>query len=398
MKDSGYNLNVRTIDLNKQELVIMKGSFLIGTIKGIRIEINISWLAAFLLISATLATGFFPARYPDWGQGIYWILGASVALLMLISIIAHEMSHSLVANSLGVGVKKITLFIFGGIADLEKEPDSPRKEFLVAIAGPMMSLLLVVVFRAIGVGFEYLQLPEYFSVVFIYLSSINLVLALFNMFPAFPLDGGRVLRAAIWHFTGNLHKATRIASTIGQWFGYFLMFIGLSNMFYGNLINGLWILFIGHFVVQASQSSYQNTIVSDIFSRTMVGEFMTRDVISIDRTVSVRDAVDEYFFRYKHNVFPIEDEDGVLGLITIDNVKRIPKEEWGVTTVGAILTDLSDGLVVSPNETVSNVMSKIFNNHIGRVLVMEDDRVVGIVSRTDIMNHLRIYMQLNNIK
>ena len=317
---------------------------------------------------------------------------------MLFSIIAHEMSHSLVANRLGVGVKRITLFIFGGIADLEKEPDSPKKEFLVAIAGPMMSLLLVVVFRAIGVGFEYLQLPEYFSVVFIYLSSINLVLAVFNMFPAFPLDGGRVLRAAIWHFTGNLHKATRIASTIGQWFGYFLMFIGLSNMFYGNLINGLWILFIGYFVVQASQSSYQNTIVSDIFSRTMVGEFMTRDVVSIDRTVSVRDAVDEYFFRYKYNVFPIEDEDGVLGLITIDNVKRIPKEEWGVTTVGAILTDLSDGLVVSPDETVSNVMSKIFNNHIGRVLVMEDDRVVGIVSRTDIMNHLRIYMQLNNIK
>ncbi|MCR3955014.1 MAG: site-2 protease family protein [Gudongella sp.] len=376
----------------------MKGSYLIGTIRGIRIEINISWLAAFLLISATLATGFFPARYPDWGQDVYWILGSSVAILMLLSIIAHELSHSLVANRLGVGVKRITLFIFGGIADLEKEPDSPRKEFLVAIAGPLMSLVLVVVFRAIGVGADYLQLPEYFSVVFLYLSSINLVLAVFNMFPAFPLDGGRVLRAAIWHFTGNLHKATRIASTIGQWFGYFLMFIGLTNMFYGNLINGLWILFIGYFVVQASQSSYQNTIVSDIFSRTMVGEFMTREVVSIDRSVSVSDAVDEYFFRYKFNVFPVMDEGDVTGIITIDNVKGIPKEEWGVTTVGAIATEIGDVLRVSPDETVSNVVSKIFSNNIGRVLVMEEDSLVGIVSRTDIMNHLRIYMQLNNIK
>ena len=376
----------------------MKGSYLIGTIRGIKIEINISWLAAFLLISATLATGFFPARYPDWGQDIYWILGSSVAILMLLSIIAHELSHSLVANRLGVGVKRITLFIFGGIADLEKEPDSPKKEFLVAIAGPMMSLVLVVVFRAIGVGADYLKLPEYFSVVFLYLSSINLVLAVFNMFPAFPLDGGRVLRAAIWHFTGNLHKATRIASTIGQWFGYFLMFIGLTNMFYGNLINGLWILFIGYFVVQASQSSYQNTIVSDIFSRTMVGEFMTREVVAIDRSVSVSDAVDEYFFRYKYNVFPVMDEDDVTGIVTIDNVKRIPKEEWGVTTVGAIATELGDVLRVSPDETVSNVISKIFSNNIGRVLVMEEGSLVGIVSRTDIMNHLRIYMQLNNIK
>ena len=376
----------------------MKGSYLIGTIRGIKIEINISWLAAFLLISATLATGFFPARYPDWGQDIYWILGSSVAILMLLSIISHELSHSLVANRLGVGVKRITLFIFGGIADLEKEPDSPKKEFLVAIAGPMMSLVLVVVFRAIGVGADYLKLPEYFSVDFLYLSSINLVLAVFNMFPAFPLDGGRVLRAAIWHFTGNLHKATRIASTIGQWFGYFLMFIGLTNMFYGNLINGLWILFIGYFVVQASQSSYQNTIVSDIFSRTMVGEFMTREVVAIDRSVSVSDAVDEYFFRYKYNVFPVMDEDDVIGIITIDNVKRIPKEEWGVTTVGAIATELGDVLRVSPDETVSNVISKIFSNNIGRVLVMEEGSLVGIVSRTDIMNHLRIYMQLNNIK
>ncbi len=376
----------------------MKGSFLIGTIKGIRIEINISWLAAFLLISTTLATRFFPVRYPDWGQDIYWILGASVAILMLFSIIAHELSHSLVANRLGVGVKSITLFIFGGIADLEKEPDSPRKEFLVAIAGPMMSLFLVVLFRALGLMSQYASLPEYFAVVFYYLSSINLILALFNMFPAFPLDGGRVLRAAIWHFTGNLHRATRISSTIGQWFGYFLMFIGLTNMFYGNLINGLWILFIGYFVVQASQSSYQNTIVSDIFSRTMVGEFMTRDVVAINRAVSVRDAVDEYFFRYKYNVFPVEDEEGVIGLITIDNVKRIPKDEWGVTSLGAIVTELGEGIVVSPDETVSNVISKIFNNHIGRVLVMEEGRLVGIVSRTDIMNHLRIYMQLNNIK
>ncbi|MGM0396464.1 MAG: site-2 protease family protein [Bacillota bacterium] len=373
----------------------MKGSFLIGKIMGIRIELNISWLVAFFLITTTLATGFFPSRYPQWPGDLYWAVGGTIALLLLLSIVLHELSHSLVAIKLGIGVKKITLFIFGGIADLEKEPDTPGKEFVVAIAGPLMSLLLMVVFRALSYLSSNMGAPEYYSVVFSYMSSINLVLALFNLFPAFPLDGGRVLRSAIWHFSGDLTKATGTASAIGQWFGYFLMFLGLVNVFYGYFVNGLWILFIGFFIVQASQASYQQTIISDIFSRTMVGEFMTKDVVLMDPEISIMTAVDEYFFRYKYNIFPVGSKDNIMGIVNIDNIKHVQREHWGITKISQAVTPLSDKLVVSPDKTVSDVMSKIFNNEFGRVLVMDEERLLGIVSRTDIMNHLRIYMQLN---
>ncbi len=376
----------------------MKGSFVLGSIFGIKIEINISWLVAFFLITTTLATGFFPGRYPDWEAELYWILGGTIALLLLLSIVFHEMSHSIVANRLGIGVRRITLFIFGGIADLEREPDTPKKEFFISVAGPIMSLFLVVVFRSLAYVSNSIGAPEYYSVVFSYISSINLMLAIFNMFPAFPLDGGRVLRSAIWHFSGDLHKATRIASTIGQWFGYFLMFIGLTNIFYGFMINGLWILFIGYFMVQASQSSYQNTIVSDIFSKTIVGEFMTGDVVVMDPEITVRRGVEDYFFKYKYNLFPVGSLDRIDGVVNVDNIKKVHRDDWETVRIEDVMTSLSQNLVVAPDETVSRVMSKIFSNEFGRVLVMNEDRLVGIVSRTDIMNHLRIYMQLNKVK
>lgn len=373
----------------------MKGSYTIGRIKGIDVDINISWLLAFFIITTSLATGFFPVRYPDWSPDIYWILGGTISLLLLLSIVVHELSHSLVALRMGIGVKKITLFIFGGIADLEREPDTPGKEFLVALAGPLMSMFLMVFFRILGILSDYLGAPEYFNVMFTYISSINLVLAIFNMFPAFPLDGGRVLRSAIWHFSGNLQKATKIASTIGQWFGYFLVFMGLTNIFYGYVVNGVWILFIGFFIVQASQSSYQNTVVSDIFSKTTVGEFMTKEVVIIEPGITIGTAVEEYFFKYKYNIFPVGNRERVIGFVNIENIKKIPRDKWDWTRVGEAYSPIYDDMVVTPDRTVSEVMNKIFRNNLGRVLVMEDDELLGIVSRTDIMNHLRIYMQLN---
>jgi len=373
----------------------LKGGLTIITIKGIEIKLHISWLIIFALVSFTLATGYLPQNFPDLSTYIYWIFGGILALLMLVSVLLHELSHSIVSKSLGVDVKIITLFIFGGVAQLDEEPDTPGKELKIALAGPIMSLFLFAFFLALVYISDFLGLSSIVRGGFIYLSSINLILALFNLVPAFPMDGGRVLRAVIWHFKGDLTYATRISSSMGSMFGYFLIFLGLYWAISGNIFNGMWFLFIGWFIKQLSESSYQNMLMSDMFTKIHVKEFMTEDVVKINRSISVEKVVTEFFYKYKYTCFPVVQDEEVKGIIAIDNVKDIERERWSQTPAGEVMTLLEDKFVIGPKCTVKTAMDKIFSNELGRVLVIEDGVLLGIISRTDILNYIRVYGKLH---
>lgn len=372
----------------------MKGSFVIGKIKGIEIEINLSWLIIFGLITFMMATNFFPQNYPDISPIIGWVLGSIMAILMLLSILLHELSHSIVSINQGIEVKKITLFIFGGIAQLDKEPDNPIQELKIALAGPAMSLLLFLIFTFIYNFLGYLGVESYLIAPLIYVSSVNLIIVLFNMVPAFPLDGGRVLRALIWHFQGSLQKATKVTSSMGNIFGYLLIFLGLYIVFNGNVLNGIWFVFIGWFIKQLSESSYQNTIMTDLFTKIKVSTFMSKNVISVGAHLSIEALVENYFYKYKYTSFPVIETDRVIGIVTVENIKTLNRDEWDRTIVRNIITPISNDLIVYPEDNVSSAIKKIFQNGIGRVLVMDGETLTGIVSRTDILNYIRIHSQL----
>jgi Zn-dependent protease/predicted transcriptional regulator len=373
----------------------MKGSFKIGKIKGIQIEVNASWFVIFALVTYTLASGYFPVYYPNFDSTTRWVSSSVIALLFFFSVLLHELSHSLVSLKLGMPVKSITLFIFGGIAQIEKEPDEPMKELKMAIAGPAMSIFLFGLFLLLSIIFKNFGAPEAAVVSLDYLSTINLSLAIFNLVPAFPLDGGRVLRAIVWRFTGNLQKATRIASAMGSIFGYFLIAFGVLLLLSNYIINGIWLVFIGWFINQMSKESYQSMMLSDIFDKINIRDFMTGKVVTVDRSVSVQELVDNYFYKYKFAVFPVIQDGRVIGIVSAAKVKQLETGARSQTTVGSITTPLSDNLIVSPDDVVSTAMTRLRSNGIGRVLVLDQDNLLGIVSNTDILHYLWIRNQIN---
>ena len=372
----------------------MKGSIVVGKIKGIQIEVNISWLIVFGLVTYVLATNYFPQNYPHFDTNLKWGLASIMALMLFFSVLLHELSHSIVSINLGIEVKKISLFIFGGLAQMEGEPDNPMKELKIAIAGPAMSVFLFFLFTIITSILTLMGAPEVLIVPLSYISTINLVLAIFNLVPAFPLDGGRVLRAIIWHYKGNIQLATKIASSLGGMFGYFLMFLGIFWVFSGAFLNGIWFVFIGWFINQASQSSYQHTVMSDIFNKIPISSFMTDKVVVVDYYISVQELVDSYFYKYKFAIFPVKKNGDIIGIVNINTVKDASKETWHQTTVEQITVPLEDNLIISSDKAVSSAMKKVFGNGIGRILVMDGKELLGIVSKTDILNYIRIHSQL----
>lgn len=372
----------------------MKNSLVIGEVKGIKIEVNISWLAIFGLLTFMLATSYFPLNYPGWDPLIYWTLGALMAISLFVSVLLHELAHSIVSIANGIGVKKITLFIFGGVAQMDREPDEPLKELKIAIAGPLMSIILSLFFSVLANGANFIGASEYFIVPLSYLASVNMVLALFNMVPAFPLDGGRVLRALIWHFKGNLRSATKIASSIGGFFGYFLMFLGIFQAIAGDVFGGLWFVFIGWFINQASQVSYQQTLVTDVFKKIKVNELMTKNVVVIDYHRTIKEMVEDYLYVYKFKLFPVRRIDEIVGVVSVNEIKNIPRELWDEKIIVEVMRPLTTNMIVPPECSVTDSLKNLAKNDIGRILVMEDEEILGIVSNTDVINYIRINNEL----
>ncbi|MBI5469315.1 MAG: site-2 protease family protein [Deltaproteobacteria bacterium] len=351
---------------------------------GIRISVDWSWFIIFGVFAWSLAYGYFPFRQPGLTPAAYLALGLISSLLLFSCVLIHELAHSYTANRLGLDIHEITLFIFGGVAELTREPDDPIVELKIAIAGPAASLLLAAVFWGASKLMDASAWPLVYSVVS-YLALINLVLLIFNMIPGFPLDGGRIFRAVWWAKTGDIDRATRIASQIGKGFAMFLILWGFLNIFTGNFTGGLWSVLIGVFVQQAAESGYRQLLIKKTLEGVKVKDIMSKGVIYIPEDKTVAEAVDDYFFKFHFVSFPVTSSGRVVGLISLNNIRALGKESWPTTAVGEIMHPLSAEDVLKPEDDAMEVLTKVSAENGGRFPVVDRGELIGIVSRRDIM-------------
>lgn len=357
---------------------------------GIQVSLDYTWFIVFVLFAWSLSYGYFPFQHPGLPTGTYLTMGILSATLLFACVLIHEISHSVTANRLGMDIHEITLFIFGGVAQLTKEPEDAATELKIAIAGPAASLALALIFYGSAAAIS----PETFPLlksVLGYLALINFILLAFNMIPGFPLDGGRVFRALWWMKTGDLNKATRVASNIGKGFALFLIVMGFFQIFMGNFVGGLWFVFIGVFVQQAAESGYQQVVIKKALSGLKVKDLMSKPVITVDETNSVTEAVENYFFKFHHASFPVRSNGHVAGLLTLNNVRAIEKEKWNETRVSDVMNKLGPNDTMSPDDSALDALARMMSNNngnLGRFPVVQDGQLVGIISRQDIMKML----------
>lgn len=366
------------------------------TLFGFEVKIDASWLIIALLVTFTLAQGVFPSLYKGLSAAAYWWMGIAGALGLFASIIFHEFFHSIMARKYGLPIKGITLFVFGGIAEMEDQPRSPKIEFLMALAGPLSSILLGFIFYGIAAVIKQ-GLPAAVSGVIGYLSYINFILAAFNLIPAFPMDGGRILRSALWKWKGNIRWATRIASTIGSGFGLFLIIVGILDLFRGNPVGGLWLFLIGMFIRSASQMSYQQVLLQKMLEGETVRRFLRENPVTVPSSTSINDFVQNYFYKYYHKMFPVDDQGKLVGCVAIDQVKNIPAEQRNMKQVGELVRKCTpENTVPSSLDALKalRLMEKTGND---KLMVAEDNRLEGIVTRNDILRFFAARMELGEL-
>ncbi|MEJ2745744.1 MAG: site-2 protease family protein, partial [bacterium] len=361
---------------------------------GFQVRLDPSWIILAVLITWTLANGVFPAHYGNLSQASYWWMGVTGALGLFASIVFHELCHSLVARRYGLPMRGITLFIFGGVAEMDEEPDSPRAEFLMAVAGPLSSFLLAFCFHYAYVAGAHAGWPLQITGTMRYLALINAMLAIFNLIPGFPLDGGRVLRSILWGWTGNLRRATRTAAQIGSGFGTLIFVLGIFNVIAGNLIGGLWWFLIGMFLRNASRMSYQQMLTRRAFEGERLSRFMNRDPVTVQASLPVTALVEDYIYRYHFKMFPVVEDGRLIGCVGTSEVKHIPREKWGSLTVGEIASKSSQENTVGPDADALSAISTMTRTGRSRLLVMEGDRLVGIVSLKDMLKLLSLKLDL----
>ena len=369
----------------------MKGAIRLGSIRGIEIGVHYNWLLIFFLVAWSLAMGYFPQSYPGWTSLVYWITGVIASILLFVSVLLHELAHSFVAQARGLPVRSITLFIFGGVSNIVREAENPRTEFAMAVVGPLSSLVIAGVFYSL-----FLVVPnklDPLAALLSYLALINAFLAVFNLIPGFPLDGGRVLRSIIWGATGNLVKATNIAATVGRLFGWGLIGVGLFQILRGNFLGGLWIAFIGWFLSNAADSSRQETTVQEYLKGFKVKDVMTPNPQTISPGATVLEVVQGIFSQYHRRAVPVARDGKLVGIVTLTNIRGLPQEKWAITPVEAIMTK-APLQCVSPEDDLARAMAMIAEQDVNQVLVCTDSGLVGIISRADIIRHLQYTQEL----
>src|SRR5947209_5913214 len=328
----------------------MLGSFRIGKIAGIEIDINVSWFVILVLLTVSLATGWFPLLYPGWSTATYWVVSFISALVLFVSVLLHELAHSLVARRRGLPVKNVTLFIFGGVSNIEQEPKSPGIEFQMAVVGPLTSLV-------IGIVCFLLQLPlrgsnSPLEGILFYLAVTNILLGVFNLIPGFPLDGGRVLRSIVWRLTGNLRQATRIASLTGQIIAYLFILLGIWIFFVGDILDGIWFGFIGWFLLSAAQSANAQGMLTSVLRGVTVGEVMNPKPATVPANISLQQLVDAYFLPGGLRYALVMQADQLVGLMTLSDIRHIPPEQWGQLPVSQAITPVERLHVVPPQQSL----------------------------------------------
>lgn len=364
------------------------------TLYGFTVRVDASWIVIAVLVAWSLAAGLFPQRVPGLDSTTYWIMGVIGALGLFISVVIHEFAHSLVATARGMKMRGITLFIFGGVAEMDDEPPSAQTEFLMAVVGPITSFVLAGIFGVIFVLARGAAAPLSVVAVLAYLSIINGLLAVFNLIPAFPLDGGRVLRAILWGARDDLRWATRIAAGIGNGFGIVLIALGIWLFITGQIINGVWYFLIGSFLRNAAQMSYRQVLLRQAMEGETLRRFMQPNPITAPPNISVAQLVQEYIYRHHFKMFPVVENGRLEGCVSTREVKAIPEAEWDSHSVASILNQCSIENTVSPDTDPMKALAKMSRNNLSRLLVVRGDRLEGIVTLKDMLKFLSLKMDL----
>ncbi len=363
----------------------------LGHAFGIPIGVDYSWFLVFALVTWTLATGYFPAEFRGWSPALYWVTGAVTALLFFASVVLHELGHSVVALRYKIPVRSITLFIFGGVAQIAAEPPSAAAEFWIALAGPAVSLGLAVAFVAL----QPLAVATTPALALVrYLAYINATLALFNLIPGFPLDGGRVFRAVTWAITRNLPQATRLAAGLGRIIAYGFILIGVWQLFTGNVANGLWIAFIGWFLESAATGQVEQLAIHELLAGHRVSEVMSRDCRSIAADLTLQDLVDRHIRPAGQRCFLVERDGEVVGMVTVHHPLGTPREEWPVRTVGQAMIPLADVRRIRPEAELWTALEEMDRDGVNQLPVMTDHQVLGLLTRDSVITFLRTLREL----
>jgi len=374
---------------------MLRGSLVLGAIRGIPIRIHFTWLIIFGLLSWSLASGYFPQRYPDLPITAYWIKAIIAALFLFGSVLVHELMHALMAQNLRVPIAGITLFALGGVSEMKQEPPSPSAEFLIAVVGPLASLVLAGFFWLVWRALEREGPDPSFAAIALYLVGLNTVVAVFNLLPAFPLDGGRMLRAIIWGITKNLKKATYLATRIGRAFAYLLITFGAVSLFAGAGFQGIWMALIGFFLLQGAQASYTQVVLKEALAGIAVRDIMVQKVMTVAPNLSVRELIQDYFLTYGYGGFPVVENGQVLGLVSLGDVKKVSPTDYDRLTVREVMTPLSERLTIAPEDDVSVAFQRMAEEELGRLVVIERGRMLGLVTKTGLSRFLQMKLELH---
>jgi Zn-dependent protease/predicted transcriptional regulator len=365
-------------------------------VAGMAIRIDASWIFLVVLVTWSLASSYFPAQVRGLPPRLYWAMGAIGAVGLFASILFHELSHAVVARRSGVPMNGITLFIFGGVAEMEEEPQEARTELRIALAGPLATVVLVLVLFPLAALMRRQQWPVMATETVGYLAMVNLVLLLFNLVPAFPLDGGRVLRAALWGWKGNVRWATRVASRIGAGFGLALIFLGVFRVVVGDFIGGIWSFLIGSFLRNAASMSYQQVVLREALRGSPVRRFMKADVVTVPRETSVADLVENYFYKHHYRMFPVVAGERVVGCVSPRDVSRVPREEWNSQTVGTIAEKCDPQNSISADMDAVDALARMHRTGSSHLLVMEGDHLAGLLTLQDLLRFLAMKVELED--
>jgi Zn-dependent protease/CBS domain-containing protein len=374
------------------------GGFRIGRIAGIDIQIHWSWFAIFTLLTWWLAEGFFAAVYEDWTRAQAWTAAIITTLLFFTSVLLHELSHSLMAKRLGLPVPNITLFIFGGVSSLGREPAEAKDEFRIAIVGPLTSfiigglcgLLAFILWQADQTGTPVFAVSAY-------LAFINVAVGIFNMLPGFPLDGGRVLRAGLWARSGSMLKATKWASGVGQGIAFALMAAGVVLVLLGGLIGGIWFIVIGWFLRNASEASYQQLLFRSTLEGKKVGEMVNRAFQPAPPDVTLSQLVNDYILPYSQRCVPIIVSDDLLGLVSMSDLKRVPTEEWQTTSAFRAMTPREKLHVVAPEDDLTQALEVMASQDVHQLPVIDGRDFLGFVTRADVLRLIQIRSEFSGV-
>lgn len=371
-----------------------RGAFSIGSIAGIRIGFHPSWLVIAFLVTYLFAVGDLPDAFPGWDRPLYWVVGAALAGLFFASVLAHELSHALVARRFGIRVRDITLFIFGGAASLESDTRRPRDEALIAAAGPLVSIVIGAALYAISVVIGQEQVAALIG----RLAFLNISLGVFNLIPGFPMDGGRILRALLWRIRGDEFAATRNAAAVGRGFGYLLVAVGVLFAFQPRgLFSGIWLALIGWFLSSAAESTVAQMSVQRSLRGVKVRDVMEGEPPSVSPNETIAELVNERLMRGEHRSFLVRHDDGGLaGIVTLSDVRRVPRDDWASARVTDIMTRFPEVASVGPDDPVEDALKLLQEKEVNQLPVVTDEgrTVAGLLTRAGIVRMIDTRLKL----